>query len=82
MTPTDRTLPNPGINDTVDEDAEPEEQVKVLEKQNEFNEFMVWGHEAVPAADDAFVKGVEEWIKLAEVVCLLPFLGRRLTRSR
>jgi ribonuclease H2 subunit C len=30
---------------------------------------MVWGHEELPAADDAFVKGAEEWLKMAEAVC-------------
>lgn len=49
--------------------AEPEELVKILETQNTFNEFVVWGHEVTPAADDAFVKGVEEWIRFAETVC-------------
>lgn len=49
--------------------TELDEPVKILEKQATFDEFVVWGHEAVPAADDPFVKGVEEWIKFAEVVC-------------
>lgn len=34
---------------------------------------MVWGHDALPAGDDPFVKGVEEWIAFAEMVsgCLV-----------
>lgn len=50
-------------------DSDSEEPVKVLEKQATFNEFVVWGHEVLPAADDPFVKGVEEWLKFAEAVC-------------
>lgn len=50
------------------EEVIPEEPVKILEKQGTFNEYVVWGHEWVPAADDPFVKGAEEWIKLAEAV--------------
>lgn len=50
-------------------DGDSEEPVKVLEKQATFNEFVVWGHEVLPAADDPFVKGVEEWLKFAEAVC-------------
>ena len=33
---------------------------------------MVWGHEILPAADDTFVKGVEEWVRFAETVCASP----------
>ena len=29
---------------------------------------VVWGHEHVPEDDDDYVKGVEEWIKVAEAV--------------
>lgn len=49
--------------------AEEEEPVRVLEEEAVFQEFMVWGHETIPAPDDAYVKGIEEWIKFAEVVC-------------
>ena len=46
------------------------DNVKVLEKRTVFDEFVVWGHEAVPAGDDPFIKGVDEWVKFAEAVCL------------
>ncbi|KAJ5585451.1 Ribonuclease H2 subunit C [Penicillium hispanicum] len=68
-TPTDRTIPSsqrPGGNEEENADAEPEEPVKVLETQGTFDEMIVWGHEILPAADDSFVKGVEEWIRFAE----------------
>ena len=74
VTPTDRVIPGQkGSNGSAEDDveAEPEEPVKILEKQNTFDEFMVWGHESIPAADDPYVKGVEEWLKLAEAVCSL-----------
>jgi ribonuclease H2 subunit C len=51
-------------------DGERDEPVKVLEKQATFQEFVVWGHEALPTADDPFIKGVEEWIQFAEAVCI------------
>lgn len=55
-------------NSTINKETEQEEPVKILEKQATFNEYVVWGHELTPAADDSFVKGVEEWLKLAEAV--------------
>lgn len=68
-------------NSADDAEPEPEEPVKILETQGTFDEYVVWGHEAIPAADDAFVKGVEEWVRFAETVCLqLSLLGfARLT---
>lgn len=49
-----------------------EEPVKVLEAQGTFDEVMVWGHEILPAADDTYVKGVEEWVRFAEKVGASP----------
>lgn len=70
--PTERVLPsqtnNGGMAD--DADMEPEEPVKILENQGTFDEFVVWKHDEVPGVDDVYVKGVEEWLKLAEVVCV------------
>lgn len=59
-------------NSTINEETEQEEPVKILEKQATFNEYVVWGHELTPAADDSFVKGVEEWLKLAEAMHCQP----------
>jgi ribonuclease H2 subunit C len=47
-------------------------EVKVLEQKGRFDEIRVWGHDAVPEADDVFVKGVQEWIGFAEAVSLNP----------
>lgn len=68
--PTEDVLPAQKSNggEPEDMDAEPEEPVKVLQKQSAFDELIVWGHESMPAANDPFVKGVEEWVKLAEAV--------------
>lgn len=70
-TPTDRVLP--AQQSQQDAEAEvveviPEEPVKILETQGTFDEMIVWRHEFLPAADDSYVKGVEEWIKFAETV--------------
>ncbi|KAL8728180.1 MAG: hypothetical protein Q9166_005574 [cf. Caloplaca sp. 2 TL-2023] len=52
-----------------DEDGDDEkEEVKVIEEVADFYHFIVWGQEAVVDGNDAFVKGVEEWIKFAEAV--------------
>lgn len=51
-----------------EEEQDELEQVHVIEGNAVFNEMIVWGHEIVPAADDPFVKGVEEWIAFAEGV--------------
>ncbi|KAH8434819.1 ribonuclease H2 subunit C [Aspergillus melleus] len=69
--PTERVLP-PTRKEVEDEEAEPEEPVKIIEKQATFDEFVVWDHEVVPAADDTYVKGVEEWVKLAQVMHSTP----------
>lgn len=69
--PTEDVLPSAQKSNRVEPDDmqdEPEEPVKVLQKQGAFDELMVWGHESMPAANDPFVKGVEEWVKLAEAV--------------
>jgi ribonuclease H2 subunit C len=74
-TPTERVLPasQRQSNETAEDDvSEVEEPVKVLGAQGTFDEMMVWGHEILPAADDAFVKGVEEWVRFAETVCASP----------
>ncbi|KAA8649951.1 uncharacterized protein ATNIH1004_002630 [Aspergillus tanneri] len=69
--PTERLLPSTQ-NKSANEEVEQDDPVKVLEKQATFDEIVVWGHEAVPASDDTFVKGVEEWAKMAKVMHSLP----------
>ncbi|KAJ5476178.1 Ribonuclease H2subunit C [Penicillium sp. IBT 31633x] len=77
--PTDRVVPpsrqvdGDGVEDA---EAEPEEPVKILETQSTFDDFVVFGHEALPAADDMFVKGVEEWIQFADAMHTTPSLTK------
>lgn len=49
------------------DDEEPE-PVKILETTAEFRDVVVWGHDQVPAPDDTFVKGVEEWLAFADAI--------------
>ena len=70
-TRTDRVISS-NKESTLEKDNGDVEQVKILEKQTVFGDFVVWDHEAVPTNDDAFIKGVEEWVRFAEVVRLLP----------
>lgn len=51
-----------------DEDEDEAEPVKILEEIGSFDKVMVWGHEQVPAGDDVFVRGMEEWIGFAEAI--------------
>lgn len=51
-----------------EEDGEGVQTVGTLEEVAEFEEVIVWDHEAIRSGEDAFVKGMEEWIRFAEVV--------------
>lgn len=56
--------------DEEEEGADANMEVKITEEIASFNEIIVWGHESIPAdAEDAYMKGVEEWIGFAEAVC-------------
>ncbi|KAK3353672.1 ribonuclease H2, subunit C [Lasiosphaeria hispida] len=39
-----------------------------LNVQAEFDEMVVWGHEAVADAGDPYVRGMEEWLALADQI--------------
>ncbi len=57
-----------------EEEEEVQDEMKSLESVASFEEMVIWGHEAVPEGDDAFVKGVEEWVGFAEAVSwVFPF---------
>lgn len=51
-----------------DEEDELPEPVRMLEEVSTFDDIHVWGHDQVPASDDPFVKGIEEWISFAEAI--------------
>ena len=74
---TDRILPKtaPPIEDDDVVEIEEEVDVKIMEEQSEFDHIMLWGHEALPdEIADPYIRGIEEWIALAEQVCF-PSLG-------
>lgn len=60
----------PTVFEDGDEDEEPElpETVKVVEQIGTIENMTIWGHDQVPPSDDVLVKGVEEWIALAEAI--------------
>lgn len=51
-----------------DEDDEAEAPVKILENVSEIKEILVWDHDQLPASDDAFRKGVDEFIAFADAI--------------
>jgi ribonuclease H2 subunit C len=59
----------------VDLDAE-EEQIENMQITAEFDEMVVWGHEAVAdASADPYVRSMEEWLQVADKVCMHPDTG-------
>ena len=56
--------------DRMAEDPEDEEveEIKVLKETGKFDEIVLWGHGAIVEDDDAFVKGLNEWVGFAEAV--------------
>lgn len=72
LSSTDRILPKELSSVMVEDDQDTEEtpEVKVMEEQSEFEDIMVWGHEALPEdTSDPYVRGIEEWIAFAREVC-------------
>lgn len=96
VTATDRILPpscpssqpqkqdQQDVDDEEDEGGEEKEgEVKILEEHAEFEDLMVWGHEAVvDASEDCYVRGVEEWIGFAESVSFPVYMKREQRRGR
>lgn len=75
---TDRILPivaqspKDGDRDNEDdEDGEDVPEVQVVEEMSEFDNIMIWGHEALADETDPYMKGVEEWVSFAERVSYL-----------
>lgn len=60
------------VDDELDEDAEDRPiETKVMNQKGAFDKVIVWGHESLPADDDAYVRGIHEWIQFAQKVSLL-----------
>lgn len=67
----------------VEGEEESQDEVKILEEQAEFEDVMVWGHEAiVDASEDCYVRGVKEWIDFAESVSFPVYMKREQRRGR
>lgn len=79
------TEPEPDVVDLVQEDGEGQVPLGGLETKAEFEELVVWGHEAMAdAASDPYVR-IEEWTRLAEQVdscSVLETSGYILTSAR
>jgi ribonuclease H2 subunit C len=74
LSSTDQKLPKESQpssekeEEELDENEQPED-IGILGEQAEFDEVMVWGHEALPdESTDPYVRGVEEWTAFAERV--------------
>lgn len=66
----DKTLVEPIAITEEEDEEEPElpDVVKVVEHVASFESMTVWGHDQLPASDDSFAKGIEEWIAFAEAI--------------
>ena len=51
-----------------EEGEEEQEEATLLKEIGSFEKIVVWNHESMVNGDDAFVKGVSEWIDFAEAV--------------
>lgn len=61
-------------NELGDEELVPLENVGTMQSTAEFDEMMIWSHEAIAtAASDPYVRSIEEWLQTADKV--------KLTRS-
>ena len=48
-----------------------QEEVTVLDQVGSFENVIIWNHESMVHGNDAFVKGLVEWIGFAEAVSLV-----------
>ena len=61
-----------------EEGEEEQEEATLLKEVGSFEKIVVWNHESMVNGDDAFVKGVSEWIDFAEAVSSLPITHSEL----
>jgi ribonuclease H2 subunit C len=72
LSSTDRILPKETSSAIVEDDQGTEEtpEVKIMEEQSEFDNLVVWGHEALPEDTlDPYMRAMKEWISFAREVC-------------
>ncbi|KAB2569303.1 Ribonuclease H2 subunit C [Lasiodiplodia theobromae] len=76
LSSTNKVLPqSEGDRGTEAEEDEEDERIEVrlMEEVGEFDEVVVWGHEVVPdETEDAYSKGISEWISFAEAIHATP----------
>jgi ribonuclease H2 subunit C len=66
---TSDKVQKPPAEENEEEDDEVVEETFVTEEVATFDSIMVWNHETVPeASEDPYVKGMEEWMGMAEAV--------------
>ena len=58
----------------IDDNDEETEEARTLQEVASFDKVVLWGHESLVEGDDAFMKGLGEWIGFAEAV--RPILSR------
>lgn len=51
-----------------DEGEEEQEEINMLNEVGSFEKVVIWNHESMVEGDDAFLKGLSEWIGLAEAI--------------
>lgn len=67
--PPEPRAPRPDEPEVVDLDAEDDMPLGALDTKAEFDEIVIWGHESTAdTSSDPYVRGVEEWMKVAEKV--------------
>lgn len=67
--PAEPNAARPEEPEVIDVDAAEEPDMGSLETKAEFDELVVWGHEATAdASADPYVRSVEEWLTVAEQV--------------
>lgn len=75
LSSTNKVLPQSEGNCEAEAEEEEEDErieVRLMEEVGEFDEVVVWGHEVVPdETEDAYSKGISEWISFAEAVSKL-----------
>jgi ribonuclease H2 subunit C len=60
----------PGSEQEREEEQELPGEIQIMGSKAQFDEVMVWAHEAVPDDDDPYVRGIQDWIGLAEAVSM------------
>ncbi|KAF2750477.1 hypothetical protein M011DRAFT_465226 [Sporormia fimetaria CBS 119925] len=65
---TEETMPRKRGHLEEEEDEEEEVDVKIAKQVGSFDEVVVWGHGGVVEKDDAYVRGIEEWIRFSEAM--------------